>query len=371
MADPRVERLADVLVAYSTEVRRGDLVLVEGTPLAAPLLRAIYERVLGAGAHPQARIRIDGPAEALLRGGTDAQLDWVNPCRLEDYRLADARIVVDAPYNMRSLSSVDPARQARARRAQEPVRELIFTRGAAGELRWNVTLYPTNAAAQEARMSLPRYEDFVYGAGRLDRDDPVGEWRAFGERLRGLAEWLGAKRELRIVAEGTDLVVGVEGRRWIPAGGKENFPDGEVFTGPVETSVQGEISFTYPAHADGRVVEGVHLAFEGGEVVRATARRGEEFLAEMLAVDEGARRAGEFAFGMNDDIREFTGHTLFDEKIGGTVHLALGRAYPETGGQNVSALHWDLVCDLRAESEVYADRELVYRAGRFLEGVAA
>ncbi len=370
MADPRVERLADVLVRYSTEVGEGDVVLIEATPLAAPLVETLYAGVLAAGGHPQPRIRLDGFAETLLARGSDAQLDWLNPARLHDYETADARIVVISDYNTRSLSRIEGARHARQRRALEPLREVQFRRGATRDLRWNVTLFPTPAAAQEAAMSLRDYEEFVFRAGFLERDDPVGEWTAFGETLRRLAAWLGGKRELRIVGEGTDLTVGVGGRTWIPAEGKENFPDGEVFTGPVETSVEGVISFTYPAPFDGMVFDDVGLEFEGGEVVRATARRGAEALEAMLGTDEGARRAGEFAFGMNEAVTEFTGNTLFDEKIGGTVHLALGRAYPETGGVNRSALHWDLVCDLRKGSEVYADGELVYANGRFLEGVA-
>jgi aminopeptidase len=171
---------------------------------------------------------------------------------------------------------------------------------------------------------------------------------------------------LRVVAEDTDLTVGVEGRTWIPCDGKENFPDGEIFTGPVETSVEGRIRFTYPSSFAGRMVRDIELRFEGGEVVEAHASRSEDFLQEMIHLDAGSRRLGEFAFGMNDAVQEFTAHTLFDEKIGGTVHLALGMSYPESGGVNQSALHWDLVCDLRSGSEVYADGELVYRDGAFL-----
>ncbi len=233
-----------------------------------------------------------------------------------------------------------------------------------------MTLYPTHAAAQDADMSLDDYEDFVYHAGRLDADDPVSEWEALGESLARLARWLGGKRVIRVVGDGTDLTLGVEGRTWIPCDGRENFPDGELFTGPVETSVEGRVRFSYPASFAGRRVTGIELAFAGGEVVSATATKGAEFLDEMLAMDEGARRAGEFSFGMNDAVARFTGHTLFDEKIGGTMHLALGASYPESGGTNRSALHWDLVCDLRSGSEVYADGELVYRDGRFLDGVS-
>ncbi len=364
-----LDRLAHVLVDYSTEVRPGQLVLIESPPAAAPLVRAIYERVLEVGGHPQTRITPEGATELLLERGTDAQLDWVNPARAEDYERADVRIVLEADTNTRGLSNVDPARLARAGRAREPLRNRYLERAAAGELRWSITLFPTNAAAQDAEMSLAEYERFVYGAGKLDSEDPVGDWRAFGDELRRLAEWLGAKSELRVVSNGTDLTLGVEGRTWIPCDGKENFPDGEVFTGPVETSVEGEIHFSYPASFQGRMVEDIRLRFSGGEVVEASADRGQDFLDGMLGMDDGARRVGEFAFGLNDAITEFTKNTLFDEKIGGTVHLALGKAYPESGGTNQSALHWDLVCDLRSGSEVYADGELVYRDGRFLPGV--
>ena len=368
-AETRLERLASVLVDYSTAVKEGDLVLIESSSLAAPLVRSVYTRVLEAGGHPQARIGIEGTAETLLKNGTDAQLDWLNPARLEELQRVDVRMVLEADVNTRSLSGVDPARVARLGRAREPLRDVQLERGSTGALRWLVTLFPTNASAQDAEMSLPEYEDFVYRAGRLDADDPVAAWREFGERLRRTADWLATKSEIRIVGDGTDLTVGVGGRTWIPCDGKENFPDGEIFTGPVETQVDGVIHFSFPAVFQARVVEGVRLRFEGGEVVEATASRGQEFLEEMLAMDDGARRVGEFAFGMNEAIDEFTRNTLFDEKIGGTVHLALGKSYPESGGVNQSALHWDLVCDLRAGSEVYADGELVYRDGRFLDGV--
>jgi aminopeptidase len=370
MADPRIERLAGVLVGYSTAVEPGDLVIIESSPLAAPLVRAVYGHVLAAGGHPQARIAVDGVAEHLLKHGRDSQLEWLNPARVEEFERADVRMVFESEFNTRSLSGVDPARQARASRARERLRDIQLERGATRDLRWLVTMFPTNAAAQEAEMSLAQYEDFVFRGGLLDEDDPVAAWQEFGETLARRAEWLGTKSALRVVADGTDLTLGVAGRTWIPCDGKENFPDGEVFTGPVETQVDGEVRFTFPAVFHGRVVDGIHLRFRGGEVIEASAMHGESFLHEMLAMDEGARRLGEFSFGMNESIGEFTRNTLFDEKIGGTIHLALGKAYPETGGRNQSALHWDLVCDLRSGSEVYADGELVYRNGRFLDGVS-
>jgi len=366
MSDSRVERMADVIVGYCAGVRAGDLVTLESSTLAAPILRELYRKVLEAGGHPLPRIALEGLSENLLEYGSDEQLDWVNPAREDDIETVDVRIAIEAPGNTKRLSNIDPTRQARHDRSAERLRNRYLERAAAGELRWVLTAYPTEAAAQDASMSLAEYEDFLYGAAFLDDPDPVARWREFGVRLAGVAEFLASKRELRVVADGTDLRLVTEGRTWIPSNGQENFPDGEVFTGPVETSVEGEIRFTYPAVFNSREVEDVRLRFEAGEVVEATATRGQEFLREMIAMDEGARRVGEFAFGLNEAVPFFTQNTLFDEKIGGTIHLALGTAYPETGGLNRSALHWDLICDLRSSSEVYADGELVYRDGQFL-----
>ena len=228
--------------------------------------------------------------------------------------------------------------------------------------------YPTQAAAQDAGMSLSQFEELVYGAAFLAADDPVEAWREFGERLDRIGSLLETKSELRVLAKDTDLTVGVGERSWRRSKGISNLPDGEVFTAPVETSVEGTIRFSFPATIRGRQAEDVALRFEAGEVVEATARRGQRFLREMIAVDDGARRAGEFAFGLNDAVTEHTGSVLLDEKIAGTVHLALGRSVPGTGGDNESALHWDMVCDLRDGGEIYADGELVYRDGAFVNG---
>lgn len=366
MIDPRVTRLAEVLVAYSLEVQPGQVVTIEATTLAAALVRELHAAVLRAGGHPLTRLAIDGLVEDRLAGGSDEQLDWVSPRYRADAEHSDARIAILSDFNTRSRSGIDPARQARVTRAARPFRSRMFEREAAGEFRWVVSAFPTQALAQEARMSLADYADFVFAGGLLDRDDPVGAWREAGERYQRLKERLEAVRELRIVGPGTDLTFSVEGRTWIASDGRNNFPDGECFTGPVEDSAEGEISFSYPAVFNGRSVEAVRLRFRGGEVVEAEAARGQDFLEEMLAVDDGARRLGEFSFGLNEAIREFTGEVLFDEKIGGTVHLALGEAYKESGGTNQSALHWDMVCDLRSGGEAYADGELVYRDGAFL-----
>jgi aminopeptidase len=370
MSDSRLERLADVLVGYSTQVRDGDLVTIEASSVAAPAVRELYRAVLEAGAHPLPRISLEALAENLLRYGNDDQLDWVNPARADDVDTVDVRIVLTGEANTRRFSSIDPSRQRRHEHANEEVRLRYLDRASAGESRWVVSSYPTEASAQDAAMSLAEYEDFVYGAGFLDEPDPLTRWREFGAQIDLVVGLLDEKRELRVLADGTDLRLATNGRRWIGSKGEQNFPDGEVFVAPLETSVEGEIRFTYPAVFQAREVKDVRLRFEGGEVVEAEAARGEEFLRQMIDMDEGARRVGEFAFGLNDAIPHFTRNTLFDEKIGGTVHLALGTAYPESGGLNRSGLHWDMICDLRTDSEVYADGELVYRDGRFLDGLS-
>ena len=369
MFDARHKKLAEVLVGYSTEVRPGDNVRIEAVGSGSPLVREVYAAALRAGGHPEANLVLDETEEALLREGSDAQLEWIRPDLEWTVDEGDVWMMIDAPVNTKRLTGVDPAKMGTRLKARSPLLTRYLERSAAGDFRWVICGYATEASAQDAGMSLRQFEDVLYRAAFLDQDDPVVAWMSFGERLESVGSILDTKRELRIVGEDTDLKLGVEGRTWIRSKGLRNFPDGEIFTGPIETSVEGTIKFTFPAMMRGRQAEGVRLRFEGGEVVEATAERGQEFLREMIALDDGARRVGEFAFGQNDAITEYTGNLLLDEKIGGTVHLALGRSVPGTGGENESGLHWDIVCDLRNGGEVYADGELVYRDGRFL-GVA-
>jgi aminopeptidase len=361
----RLRRFADVVVGYCAGVERDDLVVLQGTMNVEPLVEQLYESVLRAGGCPTTRV-LPELGDLLLTAGSEEQIEWLTPGEREDVEQADVWIVVEAPSNTKELTAVDPERQALRQRARSRLRERYLERALNGGLRWVLTAFPTNAAAQDAEMSLAEYEEFVYGSALLDADDPVARWREFSGELRRAVELLSAKQELRFLAEGTDITFAVGGRTWVAADGHENFPDGEVFTAPHDESTEGVITFTYPAVFEGRQVDDVRLSFRDGEVVEATASRGEDFLQEMVAVDEGARRVGELAFGLNDAVSVFTRNILFDEKIGGTMHLALGSAYPECGGTNRSALHWDLICDLRSGSEVYADGELVYRDGRFL-----
>jgi aminopeptidase len=364
----RLAKLAEVLVGYSTAVRPGDVVRIEGNPPTAPLIRELYRSAVRAGAHPTAKLIVDEAVEALLDDGGDDQLDWTPLDHRWNVEHGDVWIVLDGPENTKHLSGVDAAKMARWVKAREPYQQRYLERFERGEFRWVLCGYPTQASAQDAGMSIVEFEELVYGAAFLDEEDPVAAWQTFGEELERVGSLLETKRELRVVGEDTDLTLGVAGRTWKRAKGATNLPDGEVFTGPVETSVEGTIRFSFPAIIRGRQAEDVALRFEGGQVVEATARRGEDFLREMIGMDDGARRAGEFAFGLNRAVTEHTGSLLLDEKIGGTVHLALGRSIPGTGGTNVSALHWDMVCDLRRGGEVYADGELLYRDGAFLDG---
>ena len=369
MRSDRLEALAKIIVGYSTRVQPGDLCVIDAPAFCAPFLVAVSREILRAGGHPVARIELDGAHELALREASEATIEWIEPGAAVVSEAADVRIVLDAEWNTRGLATIDPERLARRSRSRAALQKRFMERGATGELRWVVVGYPTESAAQDAGMSLHDYEELLAATCRLDDIDPVARWQEFAVELDRVAAFLGGARELRFVGDGTDLRLSVAGRTWQPSSGRENFPDGEVFTGPVETSVEGTIRFSFPAVYRSREVDGVRLRFEAGEVVEATADSGEEFLRAMIAQDDGARRVGEIAFGLNESLREFTRSTLLDEKIGGTVHLALGASYPETGGLNESGLHWDLVCDLRSGGEVWADGALVYRDGRFLPGI--
>ncbi len=368
MQDPRIDKLADVLVHYSTTVRPDDFVRLSGPPVTRPLLVALYRAVLKAGAHPHVHVVPDECEELKLALGTDEQLLYEDPLDLYAVERIDVAIRVRGEDNTKSLTGTDPKRQALLSQARKRFMARFLDRAAKGELRWVTTQFPCHAAAQDALMSLADYERFVFAAGKLGHDDPAAAWRRISDRQQRLADLLNRAKEVRFTTpEGTDLTLGVEGRTWINCDGKANFPDGEVFTGPREDATRGMVCYSFPAVHGGREVDGVRLKFSDGRVVDASAARGEEFLLAMLDQDGGARRLGEIALGTNYSVRQFTRNTLFDEKIGGTFHAALGAAYPETGGTNQSGLHWDMVCDLREGGEVYVDGRLISQDGRFLD----
>jgi aminopeptidase len=366
MADPRMVKWAKVLSEYSVEVKPGQDVAITGDADAAPLLLELYRAVVERGGHPELLPTLPGARTILLGQGSDAQLEYISPVERFVFEQVDISIHVRAEANTRSLAETEPSRFTVSQRARRKLYERADERTAAGESDWTVTLFPTDAHAMDADMSTEAYTDFVLNACKLDHDDPVQAWRQQSAEQQRLIDWLEGKREVHITGPDTDLTLSVAGRTWVNADGRKNFPDGEIFTGPVEDSVNGTVRFSYPAVTAGREIDDIRLRFENGKVVEASAARHEEFLIERLDADRGARYLGEFAFGTNFDITRFTKNILFDEKIGGTVHMAIGSGYPETGSQNRSSVHWDMIADLRQGGQVDVDGEPFLRDGRVL-----
>ena len=365
MIDPRLQKLAEVIVRYSLKIVPGDTFRINGTDLCGPLIRAVYREAIHAGAMVTVELDMDGLNEILLKEGSDEQLAYVSPLWEHGVEYFTTDLVIAGKHNTKALSSIDPARMALRGKAFAKLGERFMERAAKNEIRWCYTLFPTQASAQDASMSLTDYEDFVFGAGLLDHADPVASWQAVEAKQQKIVDFLSKHDEIHIVAPGTDIIYRVGGRTWLNAAGRFNFPDGEVFTGPLETSVNGTVNFTYPAIYMANEVEDVRLTFRDGRVVDASAGRGRAFLDSMLDMDDGSRMLGEVAFGLNYGIKRFTRNILFDEKIGGTMHMALGASYPESGGLNKSGLHWDMICDLR-EGQVFADGQLCYEHGQFI-----
>jgi aminopeptidase len=366
MNDPRYARLAELIVVHSLDLEAGQVLRIQGSTAAAPLILALQRAAVERGAHAYASVELEAFKEILIADGSDEQLDFVSPLELREADHIDAAITIWADSNTRGASRLDEERHRRQIAAERQYAIRRRDRMSRGELRWCGVLCPTDAHAQDAEMSLADYEEFVFRACHVTDDDPVGHWRGVAAELGARAAELDTVRELRVVGEDTDLTVVVGGRRWRAAHGLQNMPDGEVYTSPVETGVNGTIRFGFPALFEGREIDDPRLRFEDGRVVQAEAAGGQGYLDALLEMDAGASTAGEIAFGLNYEIDRFTRNILFDEKIGGTMHLALGMGFPTLGGTNRSSLHLDLICDLRRDGEVYADGELIWRAGSFV-----
>lgn len=351
MPGPDPDAFATLLCDWCLEVQPAQQVLIVTTTLAESLVSALHRAVLTRGAWPLLRLSPPGVAEDFYRLAGEAHLDSFPSLELTDVQQADAYLRIDAPANTRALAGIDPDVIARAARARAPIQETRLER------RWCAAIWPTHALAQQAAMSADDYAAFLARALFLDRADPVAAWRELSERQAGLVERLASARDVQIEGPGTELRLTVEGRTWINSDGRRNMPSGEVFTGPHERSANGYIRFSVPSGPRGVDVEGVELNFVDGEVVSARADRGDAYLQAALHTDAGARFLGELGIGTNHGIDRPTGSILLDEKMAGTVHLALGRSYPETGGTNTSALHWDLICDLRAGGQITLDGE--------------
>lgn len=357
--------MAKVLVEYSLGVQTGWMVTIHATTAAEPLVRAVYSRVVAAGGYPYVLLDVPGLKEVLLLRGNDDQLQQLDPYQMLMLEQSDAVLDILSETNTRALSSIDPTRQALMQKGRKPLGAKSMARIMENRPRC-LTLFPTEAYAQDAEMSLDEFQEFVFRACLLDgEEEPEERWKQVSREQQRIVDWLAGKREVRVEAPGTDLMMSIEGRTFVNSDGKRNFPSGEVFTSPVDETVRGHIYFSYPASHAGRTVQGVKLSFEGGKVAQYSAEQGEDYLAAMLRLDNGSNRLGEFAIGTNPGVDRITRNVLFDEKMAGTIHCALGNAYPNAGGTNQSALHWDMVTDMR-EGRVTVDGALLYENGRFV-----
>ena len=356
-SEKRISRLANILVNHSVKVKKGEIVRISCGEPAKLLALAVFREVLHAGAHPLFSVGFDDAQRIFFEEASDAQIAHLPPTKLYEAKRIDADIVILAPGNTRALSHIPPKKLADKRKATRPISEIVLRR-----VRWVLTNFPTESLAQETDRSLPEYERLYYRA--VDQD-----WGAMGRMFRRAKRILEKSSRVRIVGKDTDLSFSIKGRKAIPCAGECNMPDGEIFTAPVENSTEGKIYYEFPAIYGGREVSGIRLTFRKGKVVDASAEKNESILKEMLAADPGARILGEFGIGANPGVTDFTRDILLDEKMGGTVHLAIGRSYPESGGKNVSAVHWDMIKDLRGEGELYLDGKPVLRTGFLFDKV--
>ena len=364
MVDKRIEKLAKLCVHYSVEVKPKEKVLIVGTELAFPLINEFYKECLLSDAYPMIMPHLDVDY-TFLKYAKEHQLTYVSPFDRFLIENIDVQIGIFCDPSPKGLTSIDPDIMRRRAASRRELAEIRMKREAEGKFRWTGFPYPINAQAQEAAMALSEYEDFVYSSCFVDREDPIAEWKKVRKEQEKTCNFLNHASDIHFVGEGTDLTLSTKGRKWINCCGEKNMPDGEVFTGPIENSTNGTVRFTYPGLYAGREVEDIKLTFKDGKVVKASAAEGEELLKELLKV-ENADRLGEVAIGTNYGITRFTKNMLFDEKMGGTIHMALGLAIPESGGLNRSAIHWDILKDMRKDGEIYADGKLFYKNGKFL-----
>lgn len=357
MIHPNDVKLARILADYSVAVKKGDKVLISANEAAKPLAQAVYQRCLLVGAFPHLIFSPGDLDYFFFKNASQAQLNKKPEIGLFLAQWADKFIRLFSANNNSELKSIDPKRLMQAAKAQEPVKKIMLKKP------WVLTEYPSLSMAQTAGLSLSQLEELYFKACLQD-------WPAVGRKLTNLKRRLDNAKKIEVIGPQTHLTLSFTNRYFAICDGKFNLPDGEIFSAPVESKVDGEVYFDLPSLRSGNVVEKVRLTFRAGRVVKATAAKGERYLKAALASDAGAKRLGEFAIGANYGIKRPMLNTLFDEKIGGTVHMALGSSYPDLkdgGGKNQSSLHWDLVKTMTAkESKVLVNGRPVLAAGKLL-----
>ncbi|MHA1110969.1 MAG: aminopeptidase [Promethearchaeota archaeon] len=361
------EKLAKLVVNYAVDVKPGDKVVLAGAVDAIDLFQAIYAEVIKAGAHILEKdLAIPGNGEIFFKHATEEQLKFVNPLSTQASEILDKYISIFSSTNRKGLANIDQEKMMMVQKANSHLQQKLMERTAKGEVMWNLCPYPSPAFAQEGNMGTLEYKEFVYKALALDKPDPVAYWKEVEKKHESVIAILEKGKTYRVVGEDTDISMNIEGRKWMNSCGHRNLPDGEVHSSPHEDSVNGTIRFTYPGIRSGKEIENIWLKFKDGKVVEHDASKGKEYLDKVLEL-ENADRLGEIAVGTNYGITKFTKNMLFDEKMGGTIHFALGSGYPQTGSKNVSNIHWDILKDMKSdESVIYVDGKEIYRAGKWL-----
>ena len=362
-ANDIIKKYAKVLVEYSLELKKGDRLLINSTYLAEELMKEVYAQALAAGAYPEFKVSLNGTEKIFYDSASDSQLEYISPLSKYVYENYSAALNILAPFNVKELQNTPAEKKQKCVAARAQLNKVFMKRAAAKELRWTLCVFPTNAEAQECGMSQSEYADFVYNCCFLYEDDPIGCWKKLDKDQQRIVDLLNSKSRIHFKGSNIDIKFKTDGRKWINSSGRNNMPSGEVFTGPVEDSVNGTVRFSYPGIYMGQEIEDISLEVKGGKVVKAAAAKGQELLNKILEVP-GARRFGEAAIGNNERVNKFTKNMLFDEKMGGTIHMALGAAYPETGAKNESAIHWDLLADIK-DGQILADDEVIYKDGKF------
>ncbi len=367
MINPFYEKLAKLAVNYSVNIKKGERVSINGYTLAKELFQALYIEIIKAGGYPFLDVRIEGIQELKLKYASEEQLVYVDPIFKSIVQEFDSHIEISGDYNTRKMSMVDPKLLGKVQGspANRELWGILMKRIGTKDLKYLALPFPCNAFAQEANVDLSSYFDFIEKALFLDKEDPVKEWLEMDKRQDKICKHLKDTEKIQVIGEDTDLRMSVKGRLWINECGHLNLPDGEVLTAPVEDSVNGHIRFTYPGIFQGKEIQNIYLEFKEGKVIKSSAEKGGEFLKEILKI-ENANIIGEFAIGTNYGITRFTKNMLFDEKMGGTIHCALGSGIEEAGSKNKSGIHWDILKDMTVPgSKILADDKIIYEDGKW------